>query len=524
MIKKVWALALLLVGGKVNAQDYWQQQVRYNINATLDDVQKTITATEKLVYINHAPTKLDFIWFHIWPNAYSNEQTALFKQLQNDEERKKKLGKYSLGNITGLAFTVNGQAAAIEKHPEHIDIIKLVLPQPLQPGDSVTIATPFTVKLPSYFSRSGFEDGEFMVCQWYPKPAVYDANGWHEMPYLDMGEFYSEYASFDVSVTLPSGYVVGATGVLQNADELAAYKQLGAANAANRDKKPQLYTPTAGTTTKTLSWHADNVLDFAWFAAKDFAISYDTIQLPSGKVADAFAYYHAKKNSLWVNAVDYIKDGVHRYSQWIGEYEYPVVQAVEGPKNSSSGGMEYPMITLITSPDAKAETLDAVIVHEVGHNWFMGMLGSNERDHAWMDEGMNTYFQFRYEAEKYRSNSMLGSLPETMKALPALEFQNFIYRAALGIPIEKPVETKSQDFATSEEYGLTVYLKAAIWAYIVEQSLQSQELLDKAFQQYFNDWKFKHPQPNDMRASFEKAVGYRLEPIFSMLNNKGAFK
>ena len=136
-------------------------------------------------------------------------------------------------------------------------------------------------------------------------------------------------------------------------------------------------------------------------------IQYDTVQLSNGKVIDAFSYYHNKKSTIWNNSIDYIKDGVRKYSEWIGEYGYPVVQVVEGPKNNSSGGMEYPMITLITSPDAKVETLDAVIAHEIGHNWFMGMLGSNERAHTWMDEGLNTYFQFRYEAEKYRSNSDL---------------------------------------------------------------------------------------------------------------------
>ncbi|RYY42762.1 MAG: M1 family peptidase, partial [Chitinophagaceae bacterium] len=122
-------------------------------------------------------------------------------------------------------------------------------------------------------------------------------------------------------------------------------------------------------------YKAHNVPDFAWFADKDLVIQYDTIQLASGRSVDAFSFYHNTPNSLWKNSIDYIKDAVHFYSNVIGEYDYPVVQAIEGPKNNSSGGMEYPMVTLITSPDAKAKTLDAVITHEVGHNWFMSMLG-----------------------------------------------------------------------------------------------------------------------------------------------------
>ena len=181
---------------------------------------------------------------------------------------------------------------------------------PLQPGDSVTIATPFKVQLPPYFSRSGYEDGEFMACQWYPKPAVFDKDGWHEMPYLDMGEFYSEYASYNVNITVPSDYVVGATGVLQTPSEANAYKKAGSYNTAHRDNKPQLYQPLSKEPNKTLSYYADSVPDFAWFADKDFVIEYDTMHLQSGKIINAFTYYHNHKNTLWKKSIDYVKDAV----------------------------------------------------------------------------------------------------------------------------------------------------------------------------------------------------------------------
>ncbi len=147
-----------------------------------------------------------------------------------------------------------------------------------------------------------------MACQWYPKPAVFDKNGWHEFPYLDMGEFYSEYASFKVNITVPSQYIVGATGVLQNADELNAYKSIGAKNAANRSGDPVKYQPLNKEPTKKLTYEISNVPDFAWFADKSFVIRYDTIRLTSGKVVDAFNYYHDKKPTLWNNSIDYTKD------------------------------------------------------------------------------------------------------------------------------------------------------------------------------------------------------------------------
>lgn len=526
-MKKCLILVLVIYSSVVFAQDkYWQQQVRYDIDVTLNDQEKSLKGFEKIVYKNNSPSSLNFIWFHIWPNAYKNESTALFHQLKNDTARAGKLEKYTYGSIEGLNFKVNGKVAATEAHPnpQYIDVIKVKLATPLKSGDSVTITTDFKVKLPSYFSRSGFADGEFMICQWYPKPAVFDKNGWHEFPYLDMGEYYSDYASFNVNITVPSSYVIGATGVLQNADELATYKSVGAKNVANRQAKPALYTPKNKTGVKKLNYKINNVPDFAWFADKDFVIQYDTLKLESGKIIDAFTYYHNKDSTLWNYSVDYAKDAVKHYSKWIGEYEYPVVQVVEGPKNNSSGGMEYPTITLITSPDAKKESLDAVIAHEVGHNWFMSMLGSNERQHAWQDEGLNTYFQIRYEAEKYRSNSIFGdAIPIEVQALPVKGFLAAIYGALSGIPIKSAIDTPSDKFVTSDEYSNASYLKTALWLYILEDGV-GRDKIDEAFKLYFKLWSGKHPQPADLKAAFEQSLGVNLDRYFQLLNKEGKFE
>ena len=174
-MKKHFFPLLVLVGFSLNAQQpYWQQELRYTITAELNDKENSITGTETIVYKNNAPSTLDFIWFHIWPNAYKNEETALFQQIKNDSSRSKKLENPGYGYIDKLSFTVNGKPAKTESHsnPQYIDIIKLVLEKPLAPGDSISIATPFYVLLPHYFSRSGFDEGEYMACQWYPKPAV----------------------------------------------------------------------------------------------------------------------------------------------------------------------------------------------------------------------------------------------------------------------------------------------------------------------------------------------------------------
>jgi len=522
-MKKIFTLiftAIVTVGAA--QEGYWQQDLKYDMQVTLNDKTQSLTGKQTIQYKNNSPETLDFIWFHLWPNAYKNDSTALLKQIRNDLSRNEKLGAITYGSIDGLNFTVDGKAAKTEPHPnpEYIDIIKVLLPTPLKPGATASISTDFRVKLPSYFSRSGFADGQFMICQWYPKPAVFDKNGWHEFPYLDMGEFYSEYADYNVKITLPSDYVVGATGVLQDKEELERYKSIGRMNAFGRNAPPKLYK-SAKAGSKTLSYTAENVPDFAWFAEKGLVIQYDTIQLKD-KTIDAFTYYHNQPATLWNNSIDYVKDAVHHYSRWIGPYQYPTVQAFEGPKNNSSGGMEYPMITLITCPDATREYLDGVIAHEVGHNWFMSMLGSNERAHTWQDEGLNTFYQFRYEAEKYHYNSIAReSIPEEIKKLPVPEFQERIYFALSQMPMQSVIEQPAADFKTSEDYGLVSYIKTAIWMYLLEHQY-GQEKVDKAFQDYFNTWKNKHPQPEDMKASFEKSLGTNLDRFFGLLKKQGS--
>jgi hypothetical protein len=520
--KNILALAVLQLCSLAAISQYWQQETNYTINVKLNDKAHTLTGDLKLDYINNSPDTLSYIWFHLWPNAYKNENTAYAKQILKEADGRKRWDAMTEnGSIDALAFSVNGQSATIEADPNNIDVIKVVLPQSLLPKQQVTITTPFTMKIPTYASRSGHLDQSYIICQWYPKPAVYDRKGWHPIPYLDHGEFYSEYGRFNVNITVPATYVVAATGTLQNEDELKTYKTIGEANNKAGAKLKKYSTKEKNE--KTLSFKGENIHDFAWFADKDFIIRYDTAALASGKIIDVFSYSYVKGNKNWDKSIGYIEDAVRRYSGWIGEYPYPVVQAVEGPKNVASGGMEYPMITLITSPDANGEGLDGVITHEVGHNWFYGILGSNERDHAWMDEGINSYYQFRYEADKYRSNSVFrGAVPEEIKKKELGEFQDAIYGAMTQIPMDGAIETPSADFPDKDKYAAVIYLKTAIWMFIVESSV-GKEPLDKVIQSYYSNWKFKHPYPEDLKAEFEKVLNKSVDNLFQLLNRKEGF-
>jgi hypothetical protein len=521
-LKKTLIASLVALASWLTASSqYWQQELNYKIDVSLNDKNHSLKGVLNLEYVNHSPDKLDFIWFHLWPNAYKNEQTAYAKQILREKDGRDRWNDMKdKGFIDSLAFTVNGAKARIEADPQNIDIVKLVLPKSLQPGEKINISTPFYVKLPTYASRSGHLDQSYMICQWYPKPAVYDRKGWHPMPYLDQGEFYSDFGSFNVNITVPSAYVVGSTGTMQNADELNAYKEIGKKNIDSTTKPTKYSAPAIAT--KTLQYKASNVHDFAWFADKDFIVRYDTAQLSNNTVVDVFTYGHEGGNPHWKKSVAYVEDAIRSYSGWIGEYPYPVAQAVEGPKNAMSGGMEYPMITLITSPEADEPQMDAVITHEVGHNWFYGILASNERDHAWMDEGMNTYYQFRYEAKKYRANSVFGaSLPEGLKAIPLDQFLTIIYGAMSEIPMDDPIETPSANFPNKDQYGLIVYIKTAVWMFIM-QSAVGEQSLDKAMQAFYQEWKFKHPYPEDLKAIFEKQQwNVNVAGLFALLNKKG---
>jgi hypothetical protein len=194
--------------------------VNYTIEVALNDKDHTLNGFESIEYINNSPDTLTFIWFHIWPNAYKTDKTAFSDQLlENGNTDFYFSDKNQKGYINRLDFKVNNKTAAIQDHPEHIDIVKVILPSPLPPGQKTILTTPFHVRLPFNFSRGGYDGDTYQVTQWYPKPAVYDRQGWHPMPYLDQGEFYSEFGSYDVSITVPDNYVVGATGVLQNQDE-----------------------------------------------------------------------------------------------------------------------------------------------------------------------------------------------------------------------------------------------------------------------------------------------------------------
>ncbi|MFN8154300.1 MAG: M1 family metallopeptidase [Bacteroidia bacterium] len=504
---------------------YFQQEVNYKIDVALNDRKHMLSANIEMEYINRSPDTLTEIWMHLWPNGYKGRNTALCNQKLADGDASLYFAdEEKRGYIDSLEFTTDNESVKWDYHRNNTDICVLHLNKPLLPGNRVLIRTPFIVKIPdATFSRMGHSGQAYAISQWYPKPAVYDRNGWHPIPYLDQGEFYSEYGSFNVSITLPANYVVAATGDLQTESELQWLNQK-AAEPKNISKEDPF--PPSDTKTKTIRYTQKNVHDFAWFADKRYYVSKGEVTLPqSGNKVTTWTLYRNREGEYWKNAINYLNQAVLFYSEKVGEYPYNNCTALFGPL-SAGGGMEYPNVTII-GETGSGFLLDAVIAHEVGHNWFYGILGSNERDHPWMDEGMNSsvesrYVLHHYPTDKFGKKNELSDAVNGGKLIGIDKFDYhesslFEYQLPASIHIDQPIEMRSSEYLPLN-YGAVVYKKTAL-AFDYLRAYLGESLYDQCMHAYFEEWKFKHPQPQDVKAVFEKVSGKNLSWFFDDLFN-----
>ncbi|MEI7803364.1 MAG: M1 family metallopeptidase, partial [Bacteroidota bacterium] len=512
-----------------NLKNYWQQEVNYTIQVKLDDVKNFLYATESIDYINHSPDTLKFIWFHLWANAYKNNNTAFAKQkvengavdfyFSKEEDR---------GFIDSLNFEVNGETVKLEYDPNNIDIARIWLNKPLAPNSQITITTPFRVKIPKNFSRMGHVGQQYQISQWYPKPAVYDRKGWHPIPYLDQGEFYSEFGVFDVFITLPKNYVMDATGSLINEDEknwlqikeAASRKKLGIEmNELQKeiavDDSFGIVFPPSSTEMKTLHYHAEDVHDFAWFADKRYLIVKDAVTLESGKKVETTVLFTEDHANVWRNAVHFVDSAVFYYSKWIGDYPYPHATAVDGAL-VAGGGMEYPMITVV-GKTTSAGSLDNVIAHEVGHNWFYGILGFNERDHPWMDEGINSYYEDRYGDRNLKPGNSIAPKFLGLAGMTNEKLKYLTYLIVARPHNDQPADIPATQY-TQLNYGAIIYAKVPVMMSHLAASMGQQEY-DSTMHTLFNEWQFKHVYPEDMKNVFEQSSPMSFDWFFNQYLN-----
>lgn len=415
MQSKKWlslCLILLLCGG--NSWAYWQQNVKYQIDVRLDTEKHTLQGREVLEYTNNSPDTLEYVWFHLYPNAYKNNETLFAKELRR------------LGNGRFHSLKAQGKELRWEYKKGDITEARVYLPSPLYPGGKITFEIEFLVKIPLIFSRLGHVGRHYEITQWYPKVVVYDEQGWHPDGYHAVGEFYGEFGTFDVRITLPKDLVVGATGVLISPESEKAWLDSLATEGARiekmTDKERRKYLKerdkrikqTQTDETKTLHFHAEKVHDFAWFADSRYILKrgrFEDVQIN--------VLVRPEHERMWKDAIHYIHDTLKYYGEWYGKYPYPQITVVDG--DLRAGGMEYPNIVVIAIPNIPFfRFLEMVIMHEVGHQWFYGVLGTNEMDEAWMDEGVNSYSENRYLERKYGKEGNLTNWPKALSFLPKI--------------------------------------------------------------------------------------------------------
>ncbi len=510
-LPSITILTFLLIGS-ANAQSTWQQEVHYNIDVKLNDTLHTLEGVEHFKYFNNSPDTLRFLYLHLWPNAYKNDRTAFNKQKVGLGDTKFNYSKASeRGYIKNLLFTVNDRQVSYSDYNSMEDVILLNLPEPLLPGNSVDVSTPFLIRIPKVFSRMGHGTQDYQITQWYIKPAVYDAEGWHPMPYLDQGEFYSEYGKFDVNLTVPKNYVVACTGDIQTESEKQFLEERieYTKNVKVSDMQALLEPIKSDYNYKTINIKQENIHDFAWFADKNFLVEKSEQLLGNGKKVASYAYYLPQNATNWKGQTEAINYTVKFLSDSVGNYPYSHASAVDGGLLAGSG-MEYPNVTVVGKVGDR-KTLTTVIIHEVGHNWFYGLLGSNERDYAWMDEGFNTFYEQKIdkafnkilvERGERKPEKLSGFTIDNNTMLPLINSQHK----------EWPASMHSNKYGALA-YGLSVYHKAAGILKHLEAYLGG-ETFGKCMKAYFDTYQYKHPRPIDVQNIFEKTSGKNLESFF----------
>lgn len=506
--------------------DYFQQEVNHKIKVKLDDSRHMLMADIETEYINNSPDTLLFIYIHLWPNAYSSNNTAFAKQqLKHGNLDFNFSWQEHKGFIDSLDFEINDNKISWRYFDDDNTDIAIIFPnEPVLPGDTIIIKTPFRVKFPhSFFSRLGHNKQAYHVTQWYPKPAVYDKFGWHPMPYLDIGEFYSEFGNFDVEITLPDNYIVASSGELLTESERTLLDSLA------YDWHMILFSyqlpdnnefPPSSDNYKSLNYRLENAHDFAWVADKRFFVLKDSVFLDNTNEYVVSQAFFVQDANQWENIPLYINRAIKFMSENIGNYPYKNFTAVQ-IQNSGGANMEYPGLTTI-SPISDEFQLEEVIAHEVIHNWHYGILAYNERNHPWLDEGFTSYYDNRYTSLHHPSRKFASDVSDAWLAdffdIGHYPYNKTDHISALyfsRLNIDQPPALKSNELNPGNYFAM-VYYKTAISINHLEKYLGTEEF-DRIMKLFYEKWKFKHPYPSDLRRIFETESGKDLSWFFDDL-------
>lgn len=490
---------------------YWQQDVYYKIDVSLDDASEQIKGEVELTYTNNSPDELTELYFHLYQNAFEPNSYSFQKEGRDIDEDLEQHQGTSVSNMS-----VNSMDVQTEMDNS---ILKVVLKDPIRPGDKAVIEYAFTTRFGANHGRmksyNAWGARHFNVVHWYPRISVYDQKfGWTKDQHLGT-EFYGDFGAFDVSIDLPAQYVLDGTGFLVNREEVLPQelrKKLDVSNFAGKPwgEQPSVITPVSDER-KTWKFHAENVHDFAWTADPTYRIGEAKATLDNGREVTCYALVQEPHAARWQNAAQYAASVIELFSSDFGEYTYHKMIVAD-----ARDGMEYPMLTLDGGRDPYYRDL---FVHEIGHNWFYGMIGNNETYRASLDEGF-TQFLTSWGMEKlegdtteyYSSEGLADALFGEAYSTRFEQVYMGYYASAITRQQDPQLNTHSDHFVHDRQYG-QVYYKTATMLYNLEYVL-GEELFQSAMKNYVEQWKFCHPYFEDFRRSIIQYTGVDLNWFF----------
>ena len=465
------------------SQSNWQQNADYKINIDIDVESFQFNGTQEILYTNNSPDTISKVYYHLYFNAFKPGSQMDVRSLNISDpdsrvkDRISKLEKNEEGDLSVFELKQDGKPVFFEQQET---VLLARLNKVLLPGKKTKLTLLFKGVVPKQIRRSGRnnKDGVALsMTQWYPKLAEYDFEGWHPNPYIAR-EFHGVWGNYDVKITIDKNYILGGTGYLQNSNEIG-YGYHSKNKTINHSEKEKL------------TWHffAPNVHDFTWAADPDFI--HDVVKGPND-VDLHFLYKTNQEN--WRKLQPHSVGLMKYFNENIGEYPWKQYSIIQG----GDGGMEYAMSTLITGGEQYSRLLGTTS-HEMAHAWFQHILANNEAKHAWMDEGFASYIDVLAE------NSVLGKTPQN-----PFKRSYDSYRRLANSGVEQPQTTHSDRYNYNFAYSVSAYSKGSVFlsqlSYIV-----GPKTLKKILKRYFNEFKFKHPTPNDFKRVAEKVSDLELE-------------
>ena len=499
LLPKIKPIVILIVGlysNSVLAQyPGWQQGADYDINIVMDVENHQYEGELTVMYYNNSPDNLEYVYWHSFFNAFQpgSMMDVRSRTIEDPDsrvgDRISTLPSDEWGWIKPHVMTMNGMPCTIE---EDGTIIIAKLPATLKPGVKCMFKLTWSAQIPRQIRRSGWmnaEDVEFSMTQWFPKLCEYDHEGWHTNPYIGR-EFHGVWGDYDVHIELPKGYQVAATGTLQSTRKEAK---------------------------KSGDWHfiAENVIDFAWAADKDFKVYTEVVD----SIEMNFIYQPDKEyNDAWKELPRFATKAMAFFNEFIGPYPYPQYTVVQG----GDGGMEYPMVTLVTA-NRSLPSLVGVTVHEMAHSWFQAVVATNESLYEWMDEGFTSWIEGECMASFPAFASEGGDGGE--KPIPGGAEHGYSYYSYLRqveSGNEEALSTHADHYTTNRAYGVAAYSKGEV---LVEQlgAVIGESMRNEGMREYFKIWSFKHPGPTDFKRVMENISGIELDWYFQYFVNTTHF-